>query len=305
MDVSAAATPSSPRVLVLWDDQALLSATVAFIHAAAGEDAHLILQPVGSSPAGAGWPAIDPAAVELLAPISAVPDAIAEIGEIARSRSVVLIALATVCCSIGAMDHACGATPLALDSPIPVLLLRSPELAGGTIQPVSRVLVPLDGSARAAQALPLATTFARKLHVPVRFVMVIDPARVLPPAYAYDPQAQDMIANLREMAHWALKQAERQLERDDVTSTSSLHYGPIATCIESAIESGDMIVMTTHGTGRAVEGRLGSVAAALLARITNPLVIARSRPPSDVVTDQFISCPWIETVSSATVASRI
>ena len=43
--------------------------------------------------------------------------------------------------------------------------------------------------------------------------------------------------------------------------------------------------MTTHGIGNAPRGRLGSVAARMVADIPAPLVIMRSSPPVDVAVD--------------------
>lgn len=286
------------RVLVLWDNEALLTPTISFVRTIAGEGSHLLLQPVLCEPANGGdeteMPRLDGDAVEVLGRIGQVSESVAEITAIAEARSVDLIVMATTCCAVGALDHSCGAAQLTLGSPIPVLLLRTDDLAHAAVPPIRRVLVPLDGSARAAQALPLAGMLARRLRIPVQFVMVIDPARVVPPAYAYDPAAQDIITDLREMAHWALKQAEQQLEREGVVVNSSLLYGPVSRCIQSAIEPDDLLVMTTHGTGRAAPSKLGSIAAKMVEHVTTPMVMIRSQPRRDVVVDGYVACPWVE-----------
>lgn len=297
---------TSLRVLVLWDNDALLAPTVSFVHTLAGAESHLMLLPVAGEPGSGGGDASVPQSVrdvtEILGQMGPVSESQKEIIAIAEARSVDLIVMATTCCSVRALDHSCGAAELALDSPIPVMLLRMHEPARAAVSPIRRVLVPLDGSARAAQALPLAGTLARLLGTPVQFIMVIDPVRVLPPAYAYDPEAQgNIITDLRETAHWALKQAERQLEQDGVAVTSTLLYGPVSTCIQAAIEPDDLLVMTTHGTGRAAATRLGSVAAKMVSRVTTPLVIMRGQSQSDVVVNA--ACPWVEPVSSPPAVS--
>lgn len=295
-----ASVNTSLRVLVLWDNEALVAPTVSFVRGIAGEEARLMLQPVACGPANGGdettAPELDGDTVEMLERIGQVSESVDRIIAIADARSADLIVMATTCCAVGALDHSCGAAGLALDSPIPVMLLRTHDLARSAVSPIRRVLVPLDGSSRAAQALPLASTLAGRLDVPVQFIMVIDPARVVPPAYAYDPEARDnILTDLRETAHWALKQAEQRLEQSGVLVSSSLLYGPVSTCIESAIEPGDVLVMTTHGTGRAASSKLGSVAAKMVAHVTTPLVITRVQPQRDMVVNA--ACPWIEPVS--------
>src|SRR5690606_3036804 len=78
---------------------------------------------------------------------------------------------------------------VSLDSDVPVLVLRVPAGEEPRFGPIDRIVVPLDGSATAAQAIPLASRLARMGNLPVQFVMVIDPSRVIPAAYAYDPEA--------------------------------------------------------------------------------------------------------------------
>lgn len=296
------------RVLVLWDNDALLTPTVSFVRSITGEDSRLPLQPVSCGPRN-GSDGTDIArfvgdGAEVLERIGQVSDSVDEIIAIAAARAADLIVMATTCCAAGALDHSCGAAALALDSPIPVMLLRTHELEHAGVSSIRRVVVPLDGSERAAQALPLAGTLARRLNVPVQYVMVIDPARVVPPAYAYDPQAQDIITDLRATAHWALKQAERGMENEGVAVSSSLLYGPVSTCIEAALEPDDVLVMTTHGTGRATSSRLGSVAARMIERVTTPLVITRVQPQHDVVVEGTAACPWIEPVSRSSGPGR-
>lgn len=296
------------RILVLWDNDALLGSTVSFVRGVTGEASRLMLQPVSSGPANDDSdtppPRPDGGGVEMLERIGQVADSVEEIVAIAEARSTDLIVIATTCCAAGAMDHSCAAAELALDSPIPVMLLRTHVLEDAALSEVRRVLVPLDGSARAAQALPLAGALARQLAIPVQFITVIDPARILPPAYAYDPDIRDtIVTDLSEMAHWALKQAERQLEGEGVVVRSSLLYGPVSTCIQSMIEPGDLLVMTTHGTGRAGARSLGSVAAKMVEQVMTPLVITRVQPQRDTVVE--VACPWVEPISSSSVDGGI
>jgi nucleotide-binding universal stress UspA family protein len=179
------------------------------------------------------------------------------------------------------------------------MVLHRDPAAAEPFAPIRRLVVPLDGSARAAQALPFTLRLARRLQLPVQLVMVIDPTRILPPAYAYDPEAMDdALTDLRETAHWALKQAESLMEREGTTVESVLLYGPVMTCIQSALNDGDIVLMTTHGVGRGSAGRMGSVAERMLQTVTTPLVIMRGMAPGEVVVEGYVACPWVEPLSA-------
>ena len=192
---------------------------------------------------------------------------------------------------------------IAMNSPVPVMVLRASGEGGAVFPQFRRILVPLDGSARAAQALPLVTHIAKCAGLPVHLVMVIDPSRVIPPALAYDPEAWSIISELRETAHWALRQAEEPLMREGVKVESSLVYGPVNTCLQAEITPTDMVVMTTHGAGKA-RSKIGSVAARVLASAAGPVVIHRGSDQGDIVVDGYEACSWVEPLSLRTGVTR-
>jgi nucleotide-binding universal stress UspA family protein len=130
--------------------------------------------------------------------------------------------------------------------------------------------------------------------LPVRFVMVIDPSRVIPAAYAYDPEAWGVISDLRQTAHWALRQAEERLRADGVSVESDLLFGPVNACLADVILPDDLVVMTTHGSSRATRRRVGSVARRVLETTLQPLVIMRAAVPGDIVVEGYEACSWVE-----------
>ena len=290
------------RIMILADSEAMVTPTTTIVRSVTGDDARLFVVPFACGLVDGKPFALDfrelaagAAPVELLSPMGDGGGEPEGVAELAIKRDIDVIVVATTCDPEGIVHDPCGAAQLALDSPIPVMVLHRDETAADPFPPVRRIVVPLDGSSRAAQSLPFVMRAARRLRVPVRLVMAIDPTRVLPPAYAYDPDAMDSALNdLRETAHWALKQAEGWMQREGATVESVLLYGPVLTCVRSAIEDGDMVVMTTHGTGRAAPNRMGSVAEHLLHTVTNPLVIIRSIAPGDVVVEGYTACPWVE-----------
>lgn len=286
---------SSLRILIPWDDDTVLDSLLAFARRMGGSNSHIMLLPTGTSGIEGGvsrrasntvpFEIVQVSRDETRATISAVA-----IAGIAAQRAADVIVMATTCQPGGKLDCSCVATQIALDSPIPVMLLRwNRETQAPFPSSITRLLILLDGSSRAIQSLPFATRLARRLRVGVHLVMVIDPAQVLPPAFARDPEAEDLIGGLREDAHCALKRAEHLLERQDVEVTSSLLYGPVIASIEEMIEPGDLVMMTTQGRGSTPHGRLGSVTARMIADVLDPLVVMRGTPLAEFVVQGYLA----------------
>jgi len=221
-------------------------------------------------------------------------DRLGRVEEIARETDAGLIVLAVPADEDGHIDPRSTFGHVSLDSDVPVLVLRVPAGEEPRFGPIDRIVVPLDGSATAAQAIPLASRLARMGNLPVQFVMVIDPSRVIPAAYAYDPEAWGIISDLRQTAHWALRQSEDQLRKDGVEVHSDLLVGPVNACLTENVQDGDLIVMTTHGSGRASRRRVGSVAERVLAVTPQPIVIMRGAIQADVVVEGYEACSWVE-----------
>ena len=216
------------------------------------------------------------------------------IGDLAREANADLIALVMNADQDGYIDLETAFARYSLDSDIPVMVLRHRAGEEASFPSTSRIVVSLDGSTTAAQALPLATRLAYITGLPVRFVMVIDPSRVIPAAYAYDPEAWGVISDLRQTAHWALRQAEEQLRSEGIEVESDLLFGPVNACLRELLNERDMVVMTTHGSGRATRRRVGSVARRLLASTPEPIVIMRAAVQGDVIVEGYEACSWVE-----------
>ncbi len=190
-----------------------------------------------------------------------------------------------------------------MTSQVPVMVLRQRT---GQDQPptsFSRIVVPLDGSSTAGQAVPIASRLAGISKLPVKFVMVIDPSRVIPPAYTYDPEAWGVIEELRLTAHWALGQAEAMMQRDGIESSSDLLLGSINASLMASIGEGDLVVMTTHGLDRHNLRYHDSVAMRVLCSIPQPILIMQAQPQQSVVVDGYQACGWAEPLAHD--ASRI
>jgi nucleotide-binding universal stress UspA family protein len=143
-------------------------------------------------------------------------------------------------------------------APVPALVLRA---STASEQPaILRVVVLLDGSALAEEALPLARTYARALGVPLHLLRAVDPATSLATEATLVSEASAYLAS-----------QEHQLA-SDVPVTREVRSGTLPDSVVSAIRLGDLVVMTTRGTG-ATRQLLGSVTEAVLDQTVVPVVL--------------------------------
>jgi nucleotide-binding universal stress UspA family protein len=146
------------------------------------------------------------------------------------------------------------------------------------------ILVPLDGSPLGEHALPLAVAVARRTGAAIRVAHAhapVDPKHpdwYMPPEQRSDPAAVGMQKSY-------LDGTVRKLTAAGVTATSTLLEGPTveALCEHVATAGADLVVMTTHGRGPLSRLWLGSVADALVRRLTVPLLLVRPKEePADL-----------------------
>jgi nucleotide-binding universal stress UspA family protein len=166
---------------------------------------------------------------------------------------------------------------VARSSPVPVLLMRPQE---GESQPIAirRLIVPLDGSALAEEAVQRAQVWAERLRVPIRLITVFDVLGALPPALgsvvAFDAAIyQETVAQLEADAMDMLAGVSARLDRAGVQSTSAVLHGSPFVAIADAVEDGDLIVMTSHGRSGVRRWLLGSVAEKLIREAPVPVIL--------------------------------
>ncbi len=114
------------------------------------------------------------------------------------------------------------------------------------------VLVPLDGSKNAENALPMAALLARAYDLPVRLIHVIDNADEM-----LTPQALDRAREV--FSSYSLDLAARH-GIDTSRAVAEVGYGPPAATILAAAEGVRFVVIATHGRGGFVATFIGSVA---------------------------------------------
>jgi nucleotide-binding universal stress UspA family protein len=140
------------------------------------------------------------------------------------------------------------------------------------------VVVPLDGSPFAEQALPLAHSIARGAGASVHFVQVHGLYALKEPASSwgpYDP-AMDALLKQEELAYLD-SVARRLAEVHPLPTTSTVMSGMPADGIlaHAKDSSADLIVMTSHGRGPVSRAFLGSVADELIRRVSVPVLVVR------------------------------
>jgi nucleotide-binding universal stress UspA family protein len=140
------------------------------------------------------------------------------------------------------------------------------------------ILVPLDGSPFAEQALPLATAFGVASGAALRLVTVHRPPP-LPPAApeVVELYAQADLAHRREEEKYLELVATRMRREGGLTVTTAILDGAIVQAVAEQARKIRvwLIAMTTHGRGRLARVFLGSVADGLIRRSTAPVLLVR------------------------------
>jgi nucleotide-binding universal stress UspA family protein len=181
----------------------------------------------------------------------------------------------------GRVVYGSVADRVARNAPLPGMMIRPEDAAPERgVAAIRRLVVPLDGSAVAAQALPVAKQLARQLRTPVQLISVIDVYRDLSPAAAYGMAFSQQIYD--EMETYAKQQTQQMLTQAaeqlaaDVSVSWAVLSGPTAPAIMDATRPGDIIVLTSHGRGGLKRWLIGSVAEKLVRESTVPLVLLRA-----------------------------
>jgi nucleotide-binding universal stress UspA family protein len=144
------------------------------------------------------------------------------------------------------------------------------------------IVVPLDGSEMAEQALPHAEALARLTGAPLHLVRVIDPAglgligNVVLHADALALQL--LLEEERSAARDYLERIERGVRDRQHTVSVEYRQGPAADELLAIMQPGDLLVMATHGRGGLARWFLGSVAEAVVRRASVPVLLVRASP---------------------------
>ncbi len=142
------------------------------------------------------------------------------------------------------------------------------------------IIVPLDRSAFAEEALPLASDIAARLQEPLQLTLVHAIVPMLPEAALGG--APDLDAQVRAEEQAYLEQLAHRLSAEaGVFATTAILDGPVAPRLIEHARSlkPQVVVMTTHGRGGLSRLFLGSVAERLIRALHCPLVLVHAGDP--------------------------
>ncbi|MEO8456494.1 MAG: universal stress protein [Chloroflexota bacterium] len=140
---------------------------------------------------------------------------------------------------------------------------------------IKKILVPLDKSELAAQALPLARSIAMATGAEIILLSVIEPGEY----WSGDPNDIPWQRAQERTASRYLDEIAGGEFRKDIAVRVRLAWGPAASTIREIAgeENVDLIVMTTHGRSGLVRWVMGSVTNKLVHTSTHPMVLVYAR----------------------------
>lgn len=167
----------------------------------------------------------------------------------------------------------------------PVLLIRPRDGQPPPTVNSQGIVVPLDGTADAVAALPMARMLARIMGCPLHLIRVVPTTASVSgergATATFLPRTTAALLDLEaEVAHAYLNALVEQYGQHRPV-TVEVRRGDIATELGQAIETleADLVVMSTHGRAGLAGHLAGSVATRLLERITRPLLLVRITGP--------------------------
>jgi nucleotide-binding universal stress UspA family protein len=146
----------------------------------------------------------------------------------------------------------------------------------------SWILVPLDGSAVAEQAVPVAAELARRAGAALRLLHVHMPITADPIHVEGLPVIDEHLRSLRREHERAYLDQARERVLSGVAVSAHLLDGPVAATVAAYAKANGarLIAMTTHGRGGLERAWLGSVADELVRVSPVPLLLLRPEPGS-------------------------
>lgn len=152
------------------------------------------------------------------------------------------------------------------------------------------ILVPLDGSERAASALPVAADLCARLRGDMMLVHVL-PLALIPfdisPGYIPPNVYQQLADDQERLAHADLEQSAAALRQRGLPVRHYVQRGDPASAVADAASapSVKLVVMTSHGRTGLARFALGSVADRVVRVGAAPVLLLRSFPDPEAKTE--------------------
>jgi nucleotide-binding universal stress UspA family protein len=169
------------------------------------------------------------------------------------------------------------------ETQLPVFLVRETTALPG--DRLRRILVPLDGSALAEQALPEAVALAKATGAELMLLQVIQPLddRNEELLFKDAAEAKAVFAEWRMNVASYLQQLAQSIQAEGVNCLCKAELGDVVSTIidTAASEEVDLLVMSTHGRTGLSRWVYGSVANKVLRGVACPLLVIHN-PPADL-----------------------
>ncbi|HEY7169011.1 MAG TPA: universal stress protein [Candidatus Binatia bacterium] len=141
----------------------------------------------------------------------------------------------------------------------------------------TRILVPLDGSELAEQALPYARALAHGLGIPVDVVAVVDPEPLSVLANPDQGRTIDtLVAESVSAMSAYLRPIKHDFDRAPVTERVEIGKPEDVLIEKAAADKNTLIIMATHGRSGIQRWMLGSVADKVLHGAANHMLLIRA-----------------------------
>lgn len=158
-----------------------------------------------------------------------------------------------------------------------------------------RILVPLDGSRRAEQALPIAARLARASRGTVVLLRVVSLPNALASYLALEPlPIEEDIEAAREEARTYLDRITTGSSLIDIHTETEVILGQAAATILSVVNAHHigLIVLCSHGYTGLTRWFMGSVAEKVAHHSPVPVLVLREGGPLPVVPHPDAESPW-------------
>lgn len=186
----------------------------------------------------------------------------------------------------------------------PVLLIRATEHAVEHAD-LSRILVPVDGSAMSESVIPAAEGLARTVGAEIVLLRVVTPPMVLYPGEVV-PSAPPVLDDLEAAARSYLVKLAAAVRHDGLRVQLEVVTGEATEAIVEAADRFDagLIAMSSHGRTGLARALIGSTAEGVVRQSTKPVLVVR---PKAVVDEQLSKFPpaGIEVIEGMSVAPTL
>lgn len=148
----------------------------------------------------------------------------------------------------------------------------------------TRIVVPLDGSDIAEQALPPAEELARATGATMHLVRVVEfPSTSYAYVYGAMIESEAIAMQLEDqirLAEGYLAEVARPLAEQGIVVTTEVRHGVACQELVATMTPGDLFVIASHGRSGVARWFLGSVAEEITRHATVPVLLVRAGSPA-------------------------